>query len=301
MPSVTKVAVIGASGNVGKSTVKALLQEGFQVTGLTRASSSSTLPQSINTVKTDYSEESLVKALRGHDAVVSTASGIAPGQILPFQKLMVNAAIKAGVKVFVPSEFGVDTANPEAPKVIPFVQDKIDTLGYIKTKNGELSWIAIVSGAMFDWGLDIPGFGGFDIAARTVRLFDGGYIAYEATNLDQVGRAIAKSLKHLEITRNQHVYVNSFTVTQNDVLHALEKATGDKFQVSHGTVKGLWEAGAEQVRNGDAMGALAQISGAIYGKGGVANYSVDKGLWNDKIGLPGENLQEFVEAYIRNT
>ncbi|KAG5762211.1 hypothetical protein H9Q72_009692 [Fusarium xylarioides] len=301
MSPVRKVAVIGASGNVGKPTVRALLQEGFQVTGLTRASSNNILPQGINAVKPDYSEESLVKALRGHDAVVSTASGIAVGQILPFQKLMVNAAIKAGVKVFVPSEFGIDTANPEAPKVIPFVQDKIDTLDYIKTKNREISWIAIVSGAMLDWGLNIPGFGGFNVAARTATLFDGGDVAYEATNLDQVGRAIAKSLKNLEITRNQHVYVNSFTVTQNDILRALEKATGDKFQVSHGTVKGLWEAGAEQVRNGDPMGALAQISGAIYGKGGVANYSVDRSIWNDKIGLLGENLEEFVKGYIKST
>ncbi|KAF4503065.1 2`-hydroxyisoflavone reductase [Fusarium agapanthi] len=301
MSPVRKVAVIGASGNVGKSAVKALLQEGFQVTGLTRESSNSTPPQGISTIKTDYSEESLVEALKGHDAVVSTASGIAVGQILPFQKLMVNAAIKAGVKVFVSSEFGIDTANPEAPKVIPFVHDKIDTLDYIKTKNGELSWIAIVSGAMFDWGLNIPGFGGFNVVARTATLYGGGGIAYEATNLDQVGRAIAKSLKNLEITCNQHVYVNSFTVTQNDVLRALEKATGDKFQVSHGTVDELWEGGTEQVRNGNPMGALAQISGAIYGRGGVANYSVDKGLWNDKIGLPGENLEEFVEAYVRNT
>ncbi|KAF5588024.1 2'-hydroxyisoflavone reductase [Fusarium subglutinans] len=301
MSLVRKVAVIGASGNVGKSAVKALLQEGFQVTGLTRKSSNSTLPQGIDTVRTDYSEESLVEVLKGHDAVVSTASGIAIGQILPFQKLMVDATIKAGVKVFVPSEFGVDTASPEAPKVIPFVQDKIDTLDYIKTKNGELSWIAIVSGAMFDWGLNIPGFGGFNIPARTATLYDGGDIAYEATNLDQVGRAIAKSLKNLEITRNQHVYVNSFTVTQNDVLSALEKVTGDKFQVSHGTVDELWEGGTEQVINGNSMGALAQISGAIYGKGGVANYSIDKGLWNDKIGLPGENLEEFVKGYMKST
>ncbi|KAF5646380.1 2'-hydroxyisoflavone reductase [Fusarium sp. NRRL 52700] len=301
MASVTKVAVIGASGNVGKSAVKALLQEGFQVTGLTRESSNSTPPEGISTIKTDYSEESLAEALKGHDAVVSTLSGIAPGQILPLQKIMVDAAVKAGVRVFVPSEYGVDTASPEAPKVIPFVQDKVDTLDYIKAKSGKLSWIAIVSGAMFDWGLNIPGLGGFNVAAHTVTLYDGGDIAYEATNLDQVGRAIAKSLKNLEITRNQYVYINSFTVTQKDVLRALEKATGDKFQVSHGTVNELWESGAEQVRNGNPMGTLAQISGSLYGKGGVANYSVDKGLWNDKIGLRGENLEEFVEAYIRNT
>lgn len=49
------------------------------------------------------------------------------------------------------------------------------------------------------------------------------------------------------------------------------------------------------------MGALAQISGAIYGKGSVANYSVEKVLWNGKIGLPGEDFEEFVKGHIRST
>ncbi|KAM0543843.1 hypothetical protein ACHAPJ_012080 [Fusarium lateritium] len=168
-------------------------------------------------------------------------------------------------------------------------------------KEDKISWIAIISGSIFDWGLKIPNFGGFNVDARTAIIFDRGDIAYEATNLDQVGRAIAKSLKNISITRNQYVYVNSFTVTQNEVLSALKRFTRDKFEVSQGTVDGLWEEGAEQVKNGNPMGTLAQIAGAIYGKGGAANYSVDKGLWNDKIGLATENLEEFLKAYIAST
>ncbi|CAH0018773.1 unnamed protein product [Clonostachys rhizophaga] len=295
---IRKVAVIGASGNVGKSTVQALLQEGFEVTGLTRELSNITTPQGVKLVETDYSEDSIVAALKGHDAVVSTVSSIAVGQALAFQKTVVDAAIKAGAKVFVPSEFGIDTANPEAPKIIPLLRDKVDTLDYIKSKQDTISWIAIISGSMFDWGLSIPGFGGFNVRARTATLFDGGNIAYEATNLDQVGRGIAKSLKNIDVTRNQYVYINSFTVTQNDVLHALERATGEKFELSEGTARGLWETSTEQVKNGNPLGTLDQISSAIYGEGGAANYSVDKGLWNDKIGLAGENLEAFVESYI---
>ncbi|CAG9975064.1 unnamed protein product [Clonostachys byssicola] len=299
--SIRKVAIIGASGNVGKSTAQALLQEGFEVTGLTRELSKTTAPQGIKLIETDYSEDSIIAALKGHDAVVSTVSSIAVGQALAFQKTIVDAAIKAGVKVFIPSEFGIDTANPKAPKIVPFLQDKVDTLNYIKSKQGSISWIAVITGSMFDWGLNIPGFGGFNVGARTATLFDGGNVAYEATNLDQVGRGIAKSLKNIDVTRNQYVYINSFTVTQNDVLHALERATGEKFEVSQGTARGLWETGAEQVKNGNPLGTLAQISSAIYGEGGAANYSVDKGLWNGKIGLEGENLEAFVESYISKT
>ncbi|KKF92360.1 putative NADH-flavin reductase [Ceratocystis platani] len=297
MTSIQKVAVVGASGNVGRSTTKALLEQGFQVTGITREQSNGTTLAGVKHIKSDYSEESLVAALKGHDALVSTVSSIVVGESLAFQKTIIDAAIKAGVKTFVPSEYGVDTANPVAPKCIPFLQDKIDILNYLKSQENKISWIAIISGSMFDWGLNIPGFGGWDVKSRTATIFDGGDIPYEATNLDQVGRAIALSLKSPDLTRNQYVYINSFTVTQNDVLKALEKATDSKWEVSQGTVTGLWDGGAEQVKNGNLMGTLAQIAGTIYGKGGLANYSVDKGLWNDKIGLAGETLDDCLQAY----
>ncbi|KKF92415.1 hypothetical protein CFO_g5232 [Ceratocystis platani] len=277
MTSIQKVAVIGASGNVGKSATKALLEQGFQVTGIVREQLTSVAPEGVKYIKSSYTEDSLVTALKGHDAVVSTLSSIIAGQELALQKTVIDAAIKANVKIFIPSEFGVDTADSTAPKYIPFAQDKVDILNYLISRENEISWIAIATGLLFDWSLNVPGFCG--------------------GTSNQAGRGIALSLKNIDITRNQHVYINSFTLTQNKLLKALEKATDSTWQVSQGTVDGLWNEGAEQVKNGNPMGTLAQIAGTIYGKGGLANYSVSKGLWNDKIGLAGENLDECLEAF----
>ncbi|KAH0423112.1 hypothetical protein CcaCcLH18_12397 [Colletotrichum camelliae] len=296
--SIRKVLVIGASGNVGSSAIKALLEDGFQVTGLTRETSVASLPQGVAHLKSDFSEASLANIFEGQDAVVSTLSSISPAGALASQNSLIDAAIAAGVKVFIPSEYGVDTADSSAPEIIPFLADKIETLNYLKKKQDKISWTAIVSGAMFDWGLAIPGFGGWNVAARTATIYDGGDIPFDATNLDQVGRAISKSLKNPELTRNQHVYVNSFTITQNQVLRALEKATGDKFDISHGSVEELWQTGAAQVRDGQPLGALGLIAGAVYGKGGLAQYSAKNGLWNEKLGLPEEDLEEFLERYV---
>lgn len=290
--------VIGASGNVGKSTVKALLVEGFQVTGLTRESSKATLPANVKHVKTDYSEASLREIFKGHDAVISTVSSIVPGDTLAIQKTFVDAAIAAGVKVFVPSEYGVDTSNRSSPEYIPFLADKLQTLDYLKSKQDQISWIAICSGSMFDWGLKIPGFGGWNVSARTVTIYDGGDVRYEATTLAQVGRAIAKSLKKLELTTNQYVYVNSFTVTQNETLNALERVTGERFSVSKGNVEELWQEGAAKWKEGQPLGVMSLLAGAIYGKGGLAQYSSSKGLWNEKLDLEQENLEEFLRTYI---
>ncbi|KKY14748.1 putative isoflavone reductase family protein [Diplodia seriata] len=296
--SLKNVLVVGAGGNVARSAIKALLQENFTVTGLTRDSSTATLPDGVRHLRSDFSGPSLVEAFQGQDAVISTVSSITPAGALSIQKSLIDAAIAAGVKVFIPSEFGVDTSDRSAPEKIPFLADKIDTVDYLRTQQDKISWTVLCTGAIFDWGFNIPGFGGWNLAARTVTIFDGGDIPYEATNLDQVGRAIAKILKKPELTKNQHVYVNSFTVTQNEILRALEKSTGAKFTVSEGTVSELWEGGAAKVREGQPFGALDMIAGTFYGNEKLARFSITKGLWNERLGLPQENLEEFVRAQL---
>ncbi|KAK2003693.1 NmrA-like family protein [Colletotrichum falcatum] len=295
---IKNVIVVGASGSVGRPTLKALLEEDFQVTGLTRQSSSATLPEGVRHLTTDFSEASLLEAFKNQDAVVSALTS-SQSDALVLQKKLVDAAIAAGVKVFVPSEYGIDTADGTAPKYVPALGDKIEVVKYLKERQDKISWTAIVTGAIFDWGLDLPGFGGLNVAARTVTIFDGGDIPFDATNLGQVGKAIAKTLKRPDLTQNQHIYVNSFTVTQNKVLEALEKATGDKFAVSRGSVEELWRGGAAQLEQGQPLGILAMIAGALYGKGGLAYFSTTKELWNEKLALPQEDLDEFIGNYVR--
>ena len=295
--AIKNVLVVGVTGNVGKSTVKALLEEQFQVTGLSRQPSAAGLPASVKYIQTDYSQSSLLAAFKGQDAVISTVSSVVPGA-LELQKTLINAAVAAGVKIFVPSEYGVDTSNRSAPDYIPFLAGKIAVADYLKEQQDKIAWIALITGSLFDWGLNIPTFAGWNVDARTVTLYDGGATPYEATTLDQVGRAIAKSLKKPGLTKNQYVYVNSFTVTQCEVLRALEKVTGDKFSVSHSTVEDLWQSGAAQVKAGQPLGVMGMLAGTIYGRGGLANYSATKGLWNERIGLAQENLEEFLKGYI---
>lgn len=298
--AIKNVVVVGASGNVGKSTLKALSEEGFQVTGLSRHFPENSVPAGVKFINSDYSAPSLLNAFKGQDAVISTVSSTNPGA-LDLQKSLIDTAIAAGVKIFVPSEYGVDTSDRSSPKFIPFLEGKIAILDYLRERQDNISWFALVTGSLFDWGLKIPGFGGWDLGARTATIYDGGDVPYEATTLDQVGRAITKSLKCLGHTRNQCVYVNSFTVTQNEVLKTLEKVTGDKFIVSQGTVEDLWQGGATQLKEGQPLGVLAMIAGTIYGKGRLANYSKTKGLWNEKIGLAQERLDQVIESLIAGT
>ncbi|OAL54750.1 NAD(P)-binding protein [Pyrenochaeta sp. DS3sAY3a] len=291
---VKSVLVIGAGGNVGRQAIKYLAIEGFEVSGLTRESSGVKLPAGVKHIKTNYSQKSLEEAFKGQDVVISTISGDG----LALQKTIVDAAIAAGVKIIFPSEYGVDTSLPIAAEAIPFLQTKIELLDYIKNRQDQISWTALVAGSLFDWGLDIPSFGGIDVAARAATIYDSGDVPYEATNVEQVGRAIAAALKQPNAIKNKYVYVNSFTVTQNQVVRGLEKATGNKFTVSHDSVDNLRKGGFKQLEDGSFFGMLALIASAFYGKFGVADYSTTKGLWNDTLGLVQEDLDSSLASYI---
>ena len=92
MASYHRIALAGATGNLGPSILAALIDAGFDVTVLTRSSSKANLPPSVKVAQVDYeSQDSLVQALSGLDAVISN---------LPNhdgQATLIDASIKAGV------------------------------------------------------------------------------------------------------------------------------------------------------------------------------------------------------------
>lgn len=92
-----------------------ILKAGFEVTVLTRPTSNHTFPSNVKVVAVDYDNfDNLVAALRGQDALISTLGSAAFNK----QLLLVKAAAEAGVKRFIPSEFGSDTLN-EKSRALP--------------------------------------------------------------------------------------------------------------------------------------------------------------------------------------
>jgi hypothetical protein len=107
----TSFAVAGAGPTIGGRIVKALLERGASVVALVRPSStsiSSPLLEGAKIVTVDYADVTAVaSALREHKVEV-LISALAYGA-LPSQSPIADAAKEAGVKLFVPSEFGLPT------------------------------------------------------------------------------------------------------------------------------------------------------------------------------------------------
>ena len=104
--------------------LNALVKSGkFNVTAVKRPSSSASFPNLVTVRTADLSSvDSVTAAFEGQDAVVSTVgtSGLAG------QSVLVEAAVAANVKRFLPSDFGCDIANPKAG-VLPVFKLKTAT------------------------------------------------------------------------------------------------------------------------------------------------------------------------------
>ncbi|EGN92668.1 hypothetical protein SERLA73DRAFT_190662 [Serpula lacrymans var. lacrymans S7.3] len=102
------VAVAGAGPNLGLPIVRALLAHNLSVIVLVRPSSTRELPAGTRVVAVDYSDVlAATSVLREHhvDVVVSAVSS----EGLLSQMPLAQAAKAAGVKLFVPPEFGMPT------------------------------------------------------------------------------------------------------------------------------------------------------------------------------------------------
>ena len=71
---------------------------------------------------------------------------------LSAQKGFIDAALIAGVKRFIPSEFSVNTMSPTVQDLVPVFQVKKDIIDHLisKEKDG-MAWTGIATGLLFDW------------------------------------------------------------------------------------------------------------------------------------------------------
>lgn len=291
--SIKNVIIIGAGGNLGPSILDAFLKESsFHTTVLSRQGSKSTFPSGVKVIHADYdSNTSLKDAFHGQDAVISLVGGTALGD----QNKLVDAAIAAGVKRFIPSEYGSNTPDKRTRDIVPVFEAKISTVNYLKSKESAISWTSIITGPFFDWGLKV-GFLGFNGSSKTATIFDGGKATVSSTNLHQIGIATVKALEKADLTKNQYVHVSGFQTSQNEILAAAEEISGAKWTVNHVSTKDHIEEGRAKLQKGDFSGIGNLIVGATFGAEEQLGDFSSEGLWNDKLGLPKESFEETIRA-----
>ena len=183
-------------------------------------------------------------------------------------------------------------------------------------KLGKSAWIGIVCSFWYEFSLaGSSSTYGFDFENRTVTFFDDGNTHINTTTWSQTGRAVAKllSLKVLpddandksaclHAFRNQCVYVSSFNITQKEILDSVMRVTDTTFKewkVTYEPVTERYKAGMEEFRSGNMLGFAKMLYARSFYPDQGANYEATKGLHNDTLGPPKDDLDEYTKIAIQ--
>jgi hypothetical protein len=240
--------------------------------------------------------DSLKEAFKDQDVVLSLVGGLAIGD----QDLLIDAAIAAGVQRFVPSEYGINTADARTRAIVPHSEGKYGTTQYLKSKEGQISWTSVINGPFLDWCL-ANGIFDLNFADKTATVYDNGTATFSANNLHTIALALVKVLEKPDDSKNRYVYLSGLQTTQKQILEAAEKVTGEKWTVNHKTTQELVEEGNAKIKTGDYLGIVALIQAVTFGaKDELGNFE-SEGLWNEKLGLPKDDLETSIRAVIDGT
>ncbi|KAF7532244.1 hypothetical protein G7054_g8137 [Neopestalotiopsis clavispora] len=282
-----------------------------QVTALTRIDSESKFPDGVTVKRIDYSRtETLVDALRGHDALVITLSGHTPkGTELD----LVRAAGEAGVPWILPNEWSPDTANEALVNDVFVFESKVATRKAI-AELGKSSFISVSTGFWYEWSLAIKPAYGFDFDNRSVTFFDDGQTKICTTTWPQVGRAVAALLSLpiraegddkacLDALKNRVVYVNSFNISQRDMLESAMRVTGTQesdWTITKESAQQRYDDGVKEIKEGIRVGFAKMMYTRVFFADGCGDFE-SKGTLNSMLGLPKEDIDTATIAAIERS
>ena len=299
--SISKIALVGATGNIGPAILKALLDGGYEVTILSREGSTSTdslasHPQQ-RIVKVNFEDVgSITSALAGIEGMVSNVASHA----LLSQKKMIDAAISAGVKRFLPSDFGSDLSN-EANQSVPFNIPKMEIHQYLEEKSKthpEFSYTAVCPGPFFDWCLIVGLFG--NLKTHDMTLWDGGETRVSTTTLASVGKTVVGVFKNLEATKNKEIHVADTTITQKEIMEIVKEIDGVEWTTKTASTAEAYQTGLDEMKKPEPdIGVMIfnQLYRVIFSAEHGTN--MEHKLDNETVGLAGmtkEQVREIVKG-----
>ena len=168
------------------------------------------------------------------DTVISCTGFIGgPG----VQRKIARAALDAGVKRFVPWQFGVDYDVIGRGSPQDLFDEQLDVRDLLRAQQ-RTEWI-VVSTGMFTSFLFEPAFGVVDLAANTVNALGSWDNAVTVTTADDIGALTARILFADPRIANRAVHVAGDTVTYRDVADALDRVRGVKVHRHEWTIPEL--------------------------------------------------------------
>ncbi|KAF9251901.1 hypothetical protein DTO006G1_2494 [Penicillium roqueforti] len=305
---ITRVAIVGATGRIGGAFAQSLLQTGqHTVTALTREDSQSKLPNGVRAVRVKYDDEdSLVNALNGQQFLVITLSVRAPEDL---HARITAAAGKAGVPYIMPNAYGFPLSPEGVKDGDAYGKSVLERIS--DAQNGVSSSVTLSCGFWYEWSLASgEQWFGFTIKDRKVTFFDEGTRIISISTWDQCGRALAALLSLPESGstpalvdfKNKEVRINSFRVSQRDILDSLHRVLGttdSDWEITHESVAKRLADGADELSKGIFTGFAKMLYGGVFSPANKeGDFAGIMELANDTLRLPKEDLDEATQRAV---
>ncbi|PVF92532.1 NAD(P)-binding protein [Serendipita vermifera] len=296
--SYQNVVVVGPGGKVGHTIVQALVASNFSVTVLARPTSSYVPPPNLNTVKvvkvSSDDHVKLVETFKDQDAVVLAIDG--HQDVLNASKVYVDAAIEAGVKTVIPSDYG----SPFKPQFAMAYSGKAAVANYLaeKAKEGKINYITIKAGVL--WGMPLDMAYMIDVKSRKATLYDSGEQKFHSTTLPSIGKAVAGVLSSPAEYLNKDVFIHDFYTSQAELLNVVQAEVGETFETQSVDMTAMGEKSIAGLKAGDYSPPTfyGLVKSAAWGKEGAADW--DPKDSSAALGLGQLDLKEEVKKLLGN-
>ncbi|KAH6680144.1 hypothetical protein B0J14DRAFT_258683 [Halenospora varia] len=242
-------------------------------------------PTKISHIQTDFSSPSLKEHLKDVEVIICILVG--PDIRLSSPLLEVLPTLEK-LKLFIPSEYGLDTSNPKIRELLPPYGLRWEVQEGLR-KSGA-NWRAIYSGVTLEEGLKVDGVLSIDSLWASVVVFDHeeGLRVPLSSHKQIAGQIVDVTFNP---PKEQEIQCCGFRTTLNDLVSVVEKELDKKVDRYEGDLLGARKEAKERMKMGyfdggvSLMGKVAvwDASVAAFEKWGDVEGEVGKDGWESDV------------------
>jgi len=230
----------------------------------------------------NLSAAGLAELLSPYDTVVS-CTGFVGGS--GTQRKIAEAALLAGIRRFVPWQFGVDYDVIGRGSAQDLFDEQLDVRDLLRSQS-QTQWVIVSTGMFTSFLLD-PAFGVFDLEQDTVHGLGSWDNSVTITAAEDIGRLTVKVLTAEPPITNQIVFTAGDTVTYGQAADLVEQVLGKQLKRKVWTVPHLRAQLAK-----DSVDSMAKYH-VVFAEGRGVSWPCDK-TFNQQRRIPVTDLRQWL-------